>query len=288
MAKLASQAITESDVREYLAMQDDLGLEMRCVKACRTKGWSVKHGGTYTDPVSKKMRQFDLRVQRDHNDQRIYLAIECKALNNSFPLVVSRLPRVKAESFHEIVYSAEPDANSTLDLIGDTAKELRFDWQDSYYDRGQPVGKHTVQVGRSAQHELITGDAESFDKWSQAIASASELVGKAGAAHEGQTSGYMLSAVLPILVVPNKTLWVADYNSDGDLIGEPRKEDSAEVFIEKNYWNAYPMLSYTISHLHIYTYSGLETFLDKFADGGDGWSAWFPRQAIEKLTTAER
>lgn len=285
MAKLSSAAITETDVREYLATQDDLGLEMRCVGVCRAKGWRVKHGGTYTDPVTKKTRQFDIRAQREKDDQRIYLAVECKALNVSFPLVVSRLPRVKPEAFHEIVYSAGRDDPSSSLLIGDTTKELRFDWKDSCYERSEPVGKHTVQVGRSVQNEIVTGDAESFDKWSQAIASASDLVGEAGSAHEGQSAGYMLSAVIPILVVPDETLWVADYDPEGNLVGSPRSEKKAEVFIEKSYWNAFPAFSYTISHLHIYTASGFDAFLDTLTDSGKGWSQWFPTQAIEKKIT---
>ncbi len=281
MAKLSGKAITEHDVAEYLATQADLALEVRCVKKCRDQGWFVKHGGTYTDPISKKNRQFDIRARKDQEDRRVYLAIECKALSSSFPLVISRLPRTKEEAFHEVVIAAEPEESFYASMIGRDAVEVRLEWQESYYERGHTVGKHTVQIARSLQNEIITGDAESFDKWSQAIASAGDLVSEAESAHEGSPNNLRLSVILPVLVVPDGTLWVADFDPDGVPTGTPRQDTTAEVFVDKCHWST--PLSYTISHLHVVTVSGLETLLAGFAENGPHWAAWFPMQAIEKL-----
>ena len=71
--RLLDQPVTEADIREYLATQDDLGLEMECVQLCRDRQWEVNHGGTYTDPVTKKTRQFDIRAQKLNRDRRVYL-----------------------------------------------------------------------------------------------------------------------------------------------------------------------------------------------------------------------
>jgi hypothetical protein len=42
--KLSGPATTASDVREHLATEDDLALEMRWTKVCRGKVWTVNAG----------------------------------------------------------------------------------------------------------------------------------------------------------------------------------------------------------------------------------------------------
>src|SRR5262245_61782347 len=113
MAKnLLEQAIAANDISKYLVDQDDFNLELRCLDACRRNNLLTAHGGTYTDPVTGKPRQFDLRASKTVDHYKIQLAVECKNLKPFFPLVVSQVPRQRHESFFEVVMSCEPEAES--------------------------------------------------------------------------------------------------------------------------------------------------------------------------------
>ena len=67
----------------------------------------------------------------------------------------------------------------------------------------------------------VSGDGDVFEKWSQALASADDLVARASDAHERHGTSMFLTAVLPVLVVSDGTLWAADYSEEGGLQREP-------------------------------------------------------------------
>jgi hypothetical protein len=107
MLKQDDVPITSADLQEYLARQDDFGLELFVYSMARSLGMAATHGGTYADPVTKKPRQYDVRAHLARDDLRIDVAIECKSLRPSFPLLVSRIPRIPEESYHQVVDSFE-------------------------------------------------------------------------------------------------------------------------------------------------------------------------------------
>ena len=108
MAKLLDKAIEKADIVEYIKSCDDFDLELFVYRTARSKGLTASHGGTYEDPITKKIRQFDVRVSAQIAEYEITLAIECKNLSMSCPLLVSRIPRSDDESFHEVMLSWEP------------------------------------------------------------------------------------------------------------------------------------------------------------------------------------
>jgi hypothetical protein len=88
--------------------------------------------------------------------------------------------------------------------------------------------------------------------------------------NENMTIPAHRSVVLPILVVPDETLWVVNYAERGTLQEGPMLRNQAEYFIghvqgiRQNY-NA----SFTISHLHIVTKTGLNVMLRRLAENGE-------------------
>src|SRR5437660_6758910 len=106
MAKqLKDEAIRSSDISEYLQSEDDFAFELEVLRSCQVGGFEVRHGGAYQDPVTRKDRQFDIRLMGHKDRSVIKLAIECKNLKPNFPLLVSRIPRLPEESVHDIVLS---------------------------------------------------------------------------------------------------------------------------------------------------------------------------------------
>lgn len=91
MAKISEAPIGSTDISEFLATQDDFALELFVYHEAQNLGLDVSHGGTYEDPLTHKSRQYDLRASRICGDNRIDLAIECKSLRQSFPLLISRM-----------------------------------------------------------------------------------------------------------------------------------------------------------------------------------------------------
>jgi hypothetical protein len=284
MQKPKPEPITELDMRAYLDTQDDLRLELAALRVCSDHGWSVRHGGFYTDPITKKMRQFDLRAHQALDDMRICLTIECKALKDTYPLLLSRLPRSNDEAFHEVLLSHSPVSQGPMSIPAEdeVARTLRMDGHASAYKINEPSGKHTVQVRRHGDSKTNTGDAEAFEKWSQALASASDVIHDNATECESIENAHLFSVTLPVLLVANRTLWAVDYDSTGVEIAAPRKIESAEFFVGRSYSSIMPTFNYEVSHLHVVTLAGLIDLVGSFDIGGEGWPLWFPIKTISR------
>ncbi len=99
------------------------------------------------------------------------------------------------------------------------------------------VGKRTDQVGRTESNaELVSDDAMTFDKISQAINSSEDLV------VECLASGALpsLRAVVPILVVPSDVLWQVDYDQNGNITTPARRVAEATLFIDHSWGTPSP------------------------------------------------
>lgn len=288
MAKFREQPITSAAIREYLESQDDFALEMRICSLVSSLGYESSHGGTYEDPVTKKPRQYDVRACIESDDKRVDLAIECKSLKNSFPLVVSRVPRTSAESYHEVICSLERNGGAIYQPNLSPCETLQIEYRHSspIYPQGEPVGKSTTQVGVSEKGEFVSGDAAVFDKWTQALGSLSELAGDAAWYRDHSEKGFFLTALLPLLVVPDGTLWVADYDIDGVLIADPKSADETTLFMGRDFWR--PIAgSYNVSHLHVCTVSGATQLLNSIRSAPEMWESLFPMQEVlERLAEA--
>ena len=214
------------------------------------------------------------------------LAIECKNLKTSFPLLVSRVPRRPNESFHEIILSGKSRLRKA------TANGL-FTGADTYpltvsplYEPGKLVGKSTVQVGRTPNNELTTSDCEVYEKWAQALGSAFDLVSLSVRDYEHVGALMAATLVIPVLVVADDTLWVADYSDQGELLGTPKPADECTIFIGKSFSTGLGGVNCTISHLHVFTKAKFGGFLDRLATNEKYWELIFPPTPLNKQLQA--
>ena len=260
--------INASDIEEYLQTRSDFDLELFVYRTLRERGFSVAHGGTYIDPATTKPRQYDLRayglLSRTFGFG-VHLSIECKSLSTDAPLVISRVPRPTSDSYHELIHvHKDPQASPPEVRIAREQKERGI------YRPFNQVGKRTAQVRRDqGGRGFKDDDRESYEKWSQALSSAADLVRESA---EAQPSADLYVSILPILVVSDDTLWVVDYSEEGKRLGPPKPTDEAELFVDRDYpirslnnWQAGPLV-YHISHLHIFTRTGLVSFLSQLTD----------------------
>jgi hypothetical protein len=67
--------LTASEVQAIIPDEDDFGHEVRVGAVIRSfRGFEVQHGGTYTDPVLGKARQFDYRCKLAIGQKSLALA----------------------------------------------------------------------------------------------------------------------------------------------------------------------------------------------------------------------
>jgi len=285
MKKMRDVPISVNDIKEYLATQDDFALELYVYNQARSLGFYATHGGTYEDPVTKKSRQYDIRAFIENNNRRIDLAIECKSLQPSFPLLISRIPRIAEESFHHVIFSfkREEDSFSPSHILP-SSKLAAIRSPLSIYPEDEHVGKSTSQIGRNENGDLGSGDGKVFDKWFQALASADELISDATQHYKKFDNKKCITIVIPLLVVSDGTLWVADYANDGALMFEPKQVDEALLFVGREY-SRLSLSPYTVSHLHIFTKSGVLAFFRKLAVENGIWDEIFPMSEIKRLVT---
>lgn len=86
--------ITSTEIEKWVDADSDFGFELQVFSSLMLHCSKCEHAGTYKDPVTKKLRQFDIRCYIRGPRCMANLAVECKNLTDSFPLVVQCVPRL--------------------------------------------------------------------------------------------------------------------------------------------------------------------------------------------------
>ena len=257
--------LTGAELRDYLQSRDDFAFERRMFRHADGFRLEVHHAGLYEDSTLGKQRQFDLRAVKRNGDHHIRLAIECKSLRSSYPLVVSCVPRPENEAYHEVMLERTEH--------GDRVQVRRL--QSRLYAQGDPVGKAMRQVGR--QKGKPTGGDDMFDKYQQAMASAAGLVDGAAQYHRVCKPRQEFTGILPLLVIPDGTLWVAKYSTGGDFRLNPEAADSIAFYLGRQYVVRSVSTVFTISQLHVMTETAAVDLLRQLGEPRPGgiWELLF-------------
>ena len=129
------------------------------------------------------------------------------------------------------------------------------------YNVGEPVGKVVTQIGRDKQtNQFSVSDSEIYGKWSQALSSADDLVALSTEDWRTTDLNARFSTTIPILIVPDGTLWRCAFDADGNRTIDPEKCERAQFFVGKE--ASYGKLMFAcapfyLGHLEIVTFSGL-------------------------------
>lgn len=117
--KPVMNSVQSSDIRKIVASKDDFGHEVRVGAAIRNvPAINWQHGGTYTDPISGKPRQFDYRCCLRKERASLSLAVECKSLSRSVALAVCGMKRPDNEAFHDLIESRRSTSGPSLRCVG--------------------------------------------------------------------------------------------------------------------------------------------------------------------------
>ncbi|MBD2059252.1 hypothetical protein H6F88_25200 [Oculatella sp. FACHB-28] len=274
MVKLKPDPIAASDLIEYLDNHSDFSFEIETLRELIKLGFTCKHGGTYEDPATQIPREYDIRATRQIEEKLLRLAVECKNLRPNFPILISCLPRRSEEAFHELSISVKPQTEiqtkfgTTQRLTPKTAAMIsyaqtyRLKNTDSLYPAGEFVGKSCDQVGRLKNDaEIFSGDSGIYNKWSQALSSAHDLISLIFS--DGKRIGQQAaSLVFPLVVVPNNRLWCVKYDVNGNRISDPELVNQCSFFVNRKYLyqSSSGEKEFVISHLEFVTSDGLLEF----------------------------
>jgi hypothetical protein len=294
-------AISTSDIQKIVNTEDDFGHEMRVGATIKAiPSFSVEHGGTYIDRVTGKPRQFDYRCSLTketnaftlqipangstgteafapfHAATRLVLAVECKNLNASFPLVVCGTVRQKGETFQDLVVSIGRSAmlpRGGAGTPGPGSLVYRAACKQSFYAQGGFVGKNLLRLkpDNSRSAVAVAGpDSDIYDKWAQAISSAVEMADAAQNCARDQQ--LVWSAVIPVVVLSDDSLWKVAYDGDG-------KASNVEQVDHCEYYVGHRITSipgtFMFSHIHFFTLSAFGSFLSKMAVNENAWDILF-------------
>lgn len=284
MAKLKEEPIQEKDLLEFLGSSSDFSFELSVLKMLRENELECKHGGLYEDPVTGKSREFDIRAVKTLDRYKVRLAIECKNIRENFPVLVSCIPRHSTESYHQVALVSEPKSEGifSVPLTQSRANVVKITGQRSIYKPDVFIGKSVVQVGRSRKGAITANDGELFDKWSQALSSAQDLVERMYWDGDADKDSFFLSTMIPVLVIPSGKLWTVNYDADGNRVSDPSQASRCSCFVDKHY-EIGPQLtgaSFWISHIEIMTYDGLNAFVDDFLRTEEGVATLFSQEGI--------
>ncbi len=272
MAKLKNDAVGAVDLLENLNDCSDFSFELEVLKVLVDAGFECQHGGSYSDPVTKKNRQFDIRATKRFDKRFLRLAVECKNLREHFPLLVTCVPRIPEESFHEVCVSVnpkkvqlEPCPDPYFPAMLPRSRGVRLTGEHTIYRSGEPVGKSCDQIGRSPNGEIIASDSDVYEKWSQALGSADDLTLFACADGENRTSTLAISLVFALLVVPNGRLWTTEYDATGKRTQDPQQVGHCSYFVNQSFRHrgAFSDDVLNVSHLDFVTVAGLTQFVNE-------------------------
>jgi hypothetical protein len=119
-------------------------------------------------------------------------------------------------------------------------------------------------------------DSDIYDRWSQALASSRDLAFDSVYKKPPPQS---LAFVMPLVIVPNNSLWTASYNEHGLLSEEPKRVDQCEFYVDHKIGIGLP---FVLTHIHFMTLVGLADMMSSFVvSHGRIWETIFSRASSE-------
>jgi hypothetical protein len=272
MASRYSLPLSKPELEQFIRDESDFSFEMSVLSALRELGLQAEHAAVYTDPITNRLRTYDIRARWSDAHRWIRFAVECKNLKTNAPLLVHATPRSEAEAYRSVVTRSRIGG-----LVFQTAHRAR-----GVYEPGEAVGRHTDQPMKDKSGAFKSSDAATFEKWLQAVSGCFDLLSEVV---KGPLPSPQAHAILPILVVPAKTLWQVDYDERGTVKVAVRAVERTTIIL-RHAWSVntgMANVTYDLSHLEIVTFPALRQRVKNLIDAGGILAG-----SDELLTNAQR
>ncbi len=292
--------ISISDIERIVASEDDFGHETRVGAAIKAiPNIKSQHGGTYTDSVTGKPRQFDFRCSLTkvtngvmftvglrgetgwepmspiHQTIQLVMAVECKNLNPDFPLVVCGTNRREEEAFQDLIVCTGKTFFTRQSMqvpAGEHSQIYRAKSIQSFYRQGEFVGKSLLRLkpeNSKSSVPVAGSDSDIYEKWAQSISSSVDLV--VHSFEEARPNHRVVTAILPVVVVSDGSLWRVAYGDDGEA-SKPERVDQCEFYVGREIQGGD---GFMMSHIHFFTLKAFASFLSKMSINDIAWETLF-------------
>jgi len=252
-------------IETFLATQSSFELEMKVANRLRAWKFQVDHVGGYDDGVTGKRREFDIRAKKQNGNLQVLLAVECTVVDPGLLVYCSK--RKTTEAGHQVLIGSNSVPVDTALATQYTRKSSDsrivthpVNW--TVYEPGQLVGRHRDYLKVQGNAVTRVGDKDFYDKVTQAIASIEAMLDDQFML---ELDGKKLAvAAIPIIVVPDDSLYVAEYDDDGNRLGVMSTKSISQ---KVNFCLQSPKFKLpVISHVEIVAFSGLLDRLKDFLD----------------------
>lgn len=257
MSRKNTSPLSQQDLLDFLRKDSDFGFEMATLNVLRLVGLDAEHAAVYVDPVTNRIRSYDMRARWTAEGRSLRFAVECKNLRSHAPLLIHATPRLESEAYHTVVVRKRTNGG----LFQTTYRN------EGVYHPAEVVGRQTDQPTRENSGEFKSSDGATYEKWLQAVNGCFDLVRELATTPLRDAQA---CAVVPVLVVPEGTLWQVDYDMHGSVTKAVREVERATLIL-RHCWGVptqFGQLTYDISHLEIITLPALHQRLKNLMEAG--------------------
>lgn len=295
--------ITPELIRGLVSESDDFAFEMRILRTLREKAGDslpsrILHGGMYSDPIRREPRQYDFSFEIGRGALAVRLAIECKNVFRLSPVVVSGCERIAREARHDIIaWGRGVLERKEITRTGGISVTIPVK-NSAIFPKSEFVGKSvgklrppkgSAKSGALNEGYALTNDSELYDPWSQAVAHAATIAKSATDRPREPTSGKAanprFTICLPVVVLPDQTLWAVKYDENGEMEGEPALVNQCDVYRDQRFTLVEQQgffQTFDVSHFRFCTERGLANLVHRLATPlSDFWDDWFPDEILE-------
>jgi len=149
MPRRIAQPLSQPDLVDFLAQGSDFAFEMASLAILRSLNLESEHAGAYVDPITNRIRSYDIRARWFGPNRSIRFAVECKNLRSTAPLVIHATPRLESEAYHTVIVRHRIGG-----MLFQTPRE-----RDNVYGAGESVGRQTDQPMKDDNGEFKSSDA---------------------------------------------------------------------------------------------------------------------------------
>jgi len=281
-------------IKSFLEKNSDFSFETRVMETLSKMGFFCKRSGTYVDPIQQKKKQYGIFAYYENGIKHLKLSLECKNLKKEEPLVILSVPRKVHEAYHTLMYKAV--RNQEEDEFGSSPTDSKcskfrilprgftftekVQVKDFYtpYRMTRPVGKSMQRIPLNMEPRQFEKDEVVFDPMTQAVNSALALI-EESYFFEPQEN-HEVHLIIPVLVVPDGTLWEVKFNERGEEIGEPQPSKYCQFYVDQKWQvrndQAEILFRFHLSHLEIVTFSEIEDIFYHYLNFGSQKENYFP------------
>lgn len=256
----------ESGLNALVDDVTDFGFELTVLKRLRDAGFQCSPARQAWDYDNATLKREALAADGGEGEYHIHLEVGCANIQPQDAVLLSTLPRTPEQSSH---YLLRAEVNRSLQqMYPDNRPSATLEAApispSGLYPADTPVAQsydHVKGLSDPGAHDDTAVLCEAIDRAVQGVL---HFI-KAIEIRKEELGMPTTRIIVPMVVLPDNTLWLVDYTIDGGPLTRPRTVSRASMLMRSigmgphDGW--YPL---NVSHIEFRTISGLANIRDEF------------------------